>query len=116
MHLVHADGVVSGPFPVIQAVAKRKSALVKCSSDGQIDVLRFSFVHEGNLRMLDYIQARAQRANECPLTLSHSIRKCADKMPLFPLEYRFDFRSQMRTILPVSCSLLRSWTVLPSGL
>ena len=35
MHLVHADGVVSRPFAVVQAVAKGKSALVKCSSDGQ---------------------------------------------------------------------------------
>src|ERR1700686_4888964 len=32
----------------------------------------------------------------------------------FPIECRF--RSAMRTFMPKSCSVLRSWTVLPSGL
>ena len=40
MHLVHADGVISRPFAVIQALAKRKRALVKCSSNGQSNVLK----------------------------------------------------------------------------
>src|SRR5262249_8632285 len=34
MYLVHADRVVSRPLAVVQAVAKRESALVKGSSDG----------------------------------------------------------------------------------
>jgi NAD(P)-dependent dehydrogenase (short-subunit alcohol dehydrogenase family) len=35
MHFVHADGVVSRPLAVVQAVAEGKSSVVKRSSDGQ---------------------------------------------------------------------------------
>jgi len=34
----------------------------------------------------------------------------------FPLEYGFEFTSPMRPILPLLFSILRRWTVLPSGL
>jgi hypothetical protein len=33
MNLIHADGVVSGPFAVVEAVAKGKGSLVECGSD-----------------------------------------------------------------------------------
>jgi hypothetical protein len=66
--------------------------------------------------MLDYIQARAQRANECVSDFQSLVPQMCRQNALFSIEYRFDFRSEMRAILPISCSLLRSWTVLPSGL
>ena len=34
VHFVDADGVIARPLAVVQAFAKRQSALVKCSSDG----------------------------------------------------------------------------------
>jgi hypothetical protein len=34
----------------------------------------------------------------------------------FPLEYEFEFISPMRSVLPLLVSILRRWTVLPSGL
>ena len=42
MHLVHADRVVARPLAVVQAVAKRKSSLVKCGSDWQRQLLQIS--------------------------------------------------------------------------
>ena len=50
------------------------------------------------------------------MTASQNIAEISRQIAAFPLEYRFDFESLMRAILPISCSLLRSWTVLPSGL
>jgi hypothetical protein len=35
MHLIHADRVISRPLAIIQALAERKSSLVKCSSNRQ---------------------------------------------------------------------------------
>jgi hypothetical protein len=35
VRLVRADRVVARPLPVIQALAQREGALVKCSADGQ---------------------------------------------------------------------------------
>ena len=35
MHFVHADGVVSRPLAVIQALAEGERSIVKCSSNGQ---------------------------------------------------------------------------------
>ena len=35
MYLVYADGVISRPFPVVQAVAEGESSIVKSGSDGQ---------------------------------------------------------------------------------
>src|SRR5579862_5716036 len=39
MNFIHANGVVAGPLPIIQAVAKRKCSLVKCGSNGQVSSL-----------------------------------------------------------------------------
>ena len=50
------------------------------------------------------------------MTASQQIAESSRQIGAFPLEYRFDLESLMRAILPISCSLLRSWTVLPSGL
>jgi len=65
--------------------------------------------------MLDYIHACARAATDPAMTFSqHSAQSCR-QITLFPIEYRFN-SGHMRAILPISCSLLRSWTVLPSGL
>jgi hypothetical protein len=50
------------------------------------------------------------------MTGSQQVTESSRQNAAFPLEYRFDLESLMRAILPISCSLLRSWTVLPSGL
>jgi hypothetical protein len=47
MYLVHADGVIPRPLAVTQALAKRKSALVKCSSNGQRNGLNSKTVEAG---------------------------------------------------------------------
>ena len=39
----------------------------------------------------------------------------ADKMARFSIEWRFDFQT-MRSFTPNLSSVLRNWTVLPSGL
>jgi hypothetical protein len=35
MHFINADGIVSRPLAVVQALAKRKSSVVKCGPDWQ---------------------------------------------------------------------------------
>jgi hypothetical protein len=39
MHFVDADRVVSRPLAVIQALAESESSFVKCSSNGQGDLV-----------------------------------------------------------------------------
>jgi hypothetical protein len=37
VHLIAADRVKARPLAIVQAVAKRKGAIVKCSTDGQTE-------------------------------------------------------------------------------
>ena len=53
MHLVNADGVVSRPLAVVQALAEGEGSLVKCGSDGQVGGLELNS---------DYIHARMSTA------------------------------------------------------
>jgi hypothetical protein len=47
MHFIHADRVIAGPLAIVEAVAERKGALVKCSADGQGKILEMLNVEGG---------------------------------------------------------------------
>src|ERR1700756_3854238 len=50
-------------------------------------------VHEGNLRMQDYIHALGMRQPARLMTLSQPTNQTCRQIDPFPIEYRFDFRS-----------------------
>jgi hypothetical protein len=130
MHFVYADCVVSRPLAVIQALAQGEGAFVECSSDGQVGSLVYCFVplrvccdskfcnregHEGKFRMQDYIQALSRRATTGRDDLESSAAQNAQTKRAFAARITLQLQV-MRAIQPILCSLLRSWTVLPSGL
>ena len=75
--------------------------------------------HEATRRkskLLDYIQQRACGANVDVSDFQSRIMQICRQIAPFPIEYRFDLGSRMRNTPSHLCSILRSWTVLPSGL
>jgi hypothetical protein len=72
--------------------------------------------HKTNLECRIIFKLATMRQYVCGVTAGQRLTEINRQTAAFPLEYGFDFESLMRAILPISCSLLRSWTVLPSGL
>src|SRR5262249_27792725 len=68
--LVGADGVVAGPFPIVEALAEGKGALVDCGSDGHsliILTLALRSVPEKSVELAPYAPfARAPAAPRRP--------------------------------------------------
>jgi hypothetical protein len=63
VNLIDADGVIAGPFAIVQAVAKRERSFVECGSDGQVGPL-------GQLSAKpDYKHPHALATNRVPLAL-----------------------------------------------
>ena len=71
-------------------------------------------MHEGTLECW-IIFTRALVSKRSALTLSQRIANMQTKQAV-PDRIPIRLQVTMRAILPISCSLLRSWTVLPSGL